>query len=107
MECFPTGCVRQSQGSCDQGAGFERWPRRGPHSSCLYAGPLWRGSGGCRSGYKLAIKLKPGYATLHLWDAWQLMMMMGKANERILECRKVDSLEPSSLGIPLSTPTSL
>jgi hypothetical protein len=91
MECFPTGCVRQSQGICDQGAGFERLPRRGPHFSCLYAGPLWRGLGGCRSGYKLAIKLKPVYATLHLWDAWHLMMM-GKANEGIVEFRKVDSL---------------
>jgi hypothetical protein len=49
------------------------------------------GLGGCRSGYKLAIKLKPVYATLHLWDAWHLMMM-GKANEGIVEFRKVDSL---------------
>jgi hypothetical protein len=41
---------------------------------------------------------KPDYATLHLWDAWHLMMM-GKANEGILEFRKVDSLGPLSLVI--------
>ena len=46
----------------------------------------------------LAIKSKPDYATLHLWDAWHLMMM-GKADEGIVEFRKVDSLEPLSLVI--------
>jgi hypothetical protein len=39
---------------------------------------------GGRSGYKLAIKLKPDYATLYLLDAWHLMGK-SKSNEGILD----------------------
>jgi len=46
--------------------------------------------------YKRAIKLKPGYATAHLWYAWHLMVM-GRNSEGISELRKAESLDPLSL----------
>jgi TolB-like protein/DNA-binding winged helix-turn-helix (wHTH) protein/Flp pilus assembly protein TadD len=48
--------------------------------------------------YKLAFKLNPAYATLHLWYAWHLMIM-GKTSESIAEFQKADSLDPLSLVI--------
>jgi TolB-like protein/DNA-binding winged helix-turn-helix (wHTH) protein/Flp pilus assembly protein TadD len=46
--------------------------------------------------YKLAIKLKPGYATAHLWYAWHLILM-GRNSEGLFELRKAESLDPLSL----------
>jgi hypothetical protein len=43
-----------------------------------------------------AIKLSPGYSTLHLWYAWHLMVV-GRTSEGILELRKAESLDPLSL----------
>ncbi len=46
--------------------------------------------------YKRAIKLKPGYATAHLWYAWHLMVT-GRNSEGLSELRKAESLDPLSL----------
>ena len=46
--------------------------------------------------YEQAIKLSPGYSTLHLWYAWHLMVV-GRTSEGILELRKAESLDPLSL----------
>jgi tetratricopeptide (TPR) repeat protein len=46
--------------------------------------------------YEQAIKLSPGYATLHLWYAWHLMVV-GRVSEGIIELRKAESLDPLSL----------
>ncbi len=46
--------------------------------------------------YEQAIKLTPGYSTLHLWYAWHLMVV-GRTSEGILELRKAESLDPLSL----------
>jgi TolB-like protein/DNA-binding winged helix-turn-helix (wHTH) protein/Flp pilus assembly protein TadD len=46
--------------------------------------------------YKLAIKLKPGYATAHQWYSWHLIMM-GRNNDGMSELRKAQSLDPVSL----------
>ena len=46
--------------------------------------------------YKLAIKLKPGYATAHQWYSWHLIMM-GRNSDGISELRKAQSLDPVSL----------
>jgi TolB-like protein/DNA-binding winged helix-turn-helix (wHTH) protein/Tfp pilus assembly protein PilF len=46
--------------------------------------------------YKLAIKLNPGYATVHLWYAWHLILM-GRNSEGLVELRKAESLDPLSL----------
>jgi TolB-like protein/DNA-binding winged helix-turn-helix (wHTH) protein/Flp pilus assembly protein TadD len=46
--------------------------------------------------YEQAIKLSPGYSTLHLWYAWHLMVV-GRTGEGILELRKAESLDPLSL----------
>ena len=46
--------------------------------------------------YDQAIKLSPGYSTLHLWYAWHLMVV-GRTSEGILELRKAESLDPLSL----------
>jgi TolB-like protein/DNA-binding winged helix-turn-helix (wHTH) protein/tetratricopeptide (TPR) repeat protein len=46
--------------------------------------------------YKLAIGLKPNYATAHLWYAWHLMVM-GQTSEGISELRMAESLDPLSL----------
>jgi TolB-like protein/DNA-binding winged helix-turn-helix (wHTH) protein/Flp pilus assembly protein TadD len=69
------------------------------HTSLAYILDLYgRDWEAAEAEYKLAIDLKPAYATLHLWYAWHLMMM-GKTNEGILEFRKADSLDPLSLVI--------
>jgi TolB-like protein/DNA-binding winged helix-turn-helix (wHTH) protein/Flp pilus assembly protein TadD len=66
------------------------------HTSLAYIFDLYgRDWEAADAEYKLAIKLKPAYATLHLWYARHLMMM-GKNNESILELRKADSIEPLS-----------
>jgi TolB-like protein/DNA-binding winged helix-turn-helix (wHTH) protein/Tfp pilus assembly protein PilF len=46
--------------------------------------------------YKRAIKLRPGYATVHQWYSWHLIMM-GRNSEAISELRKAESLDPLSL----------
>ena len=46
--------------------------------------------------YEQAIKLSPGYSTLHLWYAWHLMVVR-RTSEGILELRKAESLDPLSL----------
>jgi TolB-like protein/DNA-binding winged helix-turn-helix (wHTH) protein/Flp pilus assembly protein TadD len=69
------------------------------HTSLAYILDLYgRDWEAAETEYKLAIKLNPTYATLHLWYGWHLMMM-GKTNESILEFRKADSLDPLSLVI--------
>ena len=75
------------------------------YTSRAYMQNLSGGSGGCRSGYKLVIKLKPDYATLYLWDAWHLMGK-SKSNEGILNFRRSTALSPRPWSsIPLSTAT--
>jgi TolB-like protein/DNA-binding winged helix-turn-helix (wHTH) protein/Flp pilus assembly protein TadD len=69
------------------------------HTSLAYILDLYgRDWEAAETEYKLAIKLNPAYATLHLWYAWHLMIM-GKTNESIVEFRKADSLDPLSLAI--------
>jgi TolB-like protein/DNA-binding winged helix-turn-helix (wHTH) protein/Flp pilus assembly protein TadD len=46
--------------------------------------------------YEQAIKLSPGYSTLHLWYAWHLMVV-GRTSDGVLELRKAESLDPLSL----------
>jgi TolB-like protein/Flp pilus assembly protein TadD len=46
--------------------------------------------------YEQAIKLSPGYSTLHLWYGWHLMVV-GRTSEGVLELRKAESLDPLSL----------
>lgn len=46
--------------------------------------------------YKLAIKLKPGYATARLWYAWHLIVT-GRSRDGIFELGKAASLDPLSL----------
>lgn len=67
------------------------------HTSLAFALDLygWDWEGAERE-YELAIKLKPGYATAHLWYAWHLMVT-GRTSEGILELRKAESLDPLSL----------
>jgi len=46
--------------------------------------------------YEQAIKLSPGYSTLHLWYGWHLMVI-GRTSEGIVELRKAQNLDPLSL----------
>lgn len=46
--------------------------------------------------YQRAIALNPGYATVHHWYAWHLIVM-GRNSAGILELRKAESLDPLSL----------
>jgi tetratricopeptide (TPR) repeat protein len=69
------------------------------HTSLAYILDLYgRDWEAAETEYKLAFKLNPAYATLHLWYAWHLMIM-GKTNESIVEFQKADSLDPLSLAI--------
>jgi TolB-like protein/DNA-binding winged helix-turn-helix (wHTH) protein/Flp pilus assembly protein TadD len=69
------------------------------HTSLAYILDLYgRDWEAAETEYKLAFKLNPAYATLHLWYAWHLMIM-GKTSESIVEFQKADSLDPLSLVI--------
>jgi len=52
--------------------------------------------GSAEAEYKRAIALNPGYATVHHWYAWHLIVM-GRNDEGIAELRKAESLDPLSL----------
>ena len=51
---------------------------------------------GAEREYQKAIALNPGYATLHHWYAWHLIVI-GQADRAMTEMEKAESLDPLSL----------
>jgi TolB-like protein/DNA-binding winged helix-turn-helix (wHTH) protein/Flp pilus assembly protein TadD len=67
------------------------------HTSLAFAFDLYAWDwAAAESEYKRAIELNPGYATVHHWYAWHLLVT-GRNREGIFELKRAESLDPLSL----------